>query len=101
MKEILLALAIAHGADVGSTVYFQAHPELGIPEQNPLINRFPVKAQLPLGAAMEGTAILLGKKVLKNHPTTVKWTLVVVAGIHGGFAVNNIRLIRMAQTRNQ
>lgn len=87
------------GADVGSTAYFQSHPELDIHETNPLVNRFPIAAQLPIGAGMEFAAYLVGKKLLKRHPKIMNGLLMGAGAVHGGFAANNLRVIHRQQKK--
>ena len=83
-------------ADMGTTAYFNAHPELHIHEANPLINWAPKGAQLPLGAAMEAGTIYAGSKLLRNHPTLMKALLMGAGALHGGLALSNLNLIHNA-----
>ena len=84
-------------ADMGSTLYFQTHPELGLEEANPLVKWAPKGAQLPLGAAIEGGAALIGHKLLKNHPKILNGLLIAAGVAHGGAAAHNIALIKKKQ----
>ncbi len=90
-RAALLTLLGAAGADMGSTAYFQQHPEMGMHEANPLIKGLPTGAQLPAGAAMEFGGLLLGKKLLKNHPKILNGLMYGMAGAHGAAALSNLR----------
>jgi hypothetical protein len=84
-------------ADIGSTLYFQHHPELGLEEANPLVKWAPQGAQVPIGAAMEGAAAVIGHKLLKNHPKILNGLLIAAGLAHGGAAAKNIALIKKKQ----
>lgn len=79
------------GADIGSTAVALNH---GLQEANPLINKLPTAAMLPVGAAMEGGAMYLASKLLKNHPKIMNALLVGAGATHGGLAINNVRQIK-------
>lgn len=98
---------LAHGVwlggaagDIGTTAAFQAHPEWGLSEGNPLVSWAPKGAQIPLGAGMELGAYLLGKKFLQpNHPKIFDALLMGAGALHGGAALHNLGAIQAA--RNQ
>lgn len=80
-----------------STGWFLSHPELGIKEGNPLVSKLPSSAQLPVGAGLEVLANLIARKYIKpNHPNIYKAVVGAGAGLHGGLALNNLRLIKNA-----
>lgn len=79
-------------ADAGTTLYGistgKAH------EANPLINWAGDKVAVPIGAAMEGGAMAVLSKVLKNHPNVMKALLMGAGAVHGGLALHNIGQIK-------
>ncbi len=87
----------ALASDVASTAYFQSHPQLEMHEGNPLINKLPVGAQLPVGGLMEAGAVLLGNRLLKNHPAVRDAMMLALGGVHGGLSASNIQVIRARQ----
>ena len=100
-KAALATYLAGAGADIGSTAYFQSHPELKIHEANPLINWAPTGTQLPIGASLEMLAMCLGRKLLKNHPKIMNAITLGAGAVHGGLALKNLRLIRRQQALNQ
>jgi hypothetical protein len=74
------------GADMGTTLYAQAH---GAKEKDPLVS-WAGRAAVPVGAAMEGGGVLLASKLLKNHPKIMNAVLMGLGGMHGGAAAKNL-----------
>lgn len=69
-------------------------------ETNPLINWAGPKWQFPVGAAMEGGAYLVGKKLLKDRHPKLFNTLLGLAGAgHGAAAISNTIALKK-QTRD-
>lgn len=97
--------AVAHtiflggaAADMGSTAYFLAHKGLWIDERNPVMNWAPVAVQMPVGAAVESLAYVVGRKLLKDrHPRLFRVALIAAGVVHGSFAAYNTALIRSSQ----
>lgn len=91
MKELFLAIAISHGADVGSSVYaFKG----GALEANPLV---PSTKTAPF--ALSAAAVTVGELSLlhhweKKHPKVVRTLAFIDIGVRSYITIHNIRIGR-------
>lgn len=90
MKPLLITLALAHGADVGTTVYGLGHgaTEVVLPTQNPAVISAIVAGEYSLEAFVLARLNTSGHAKLARM---VGWTLV---GVRGSIAAHNWQAVK-------
>lgn len=102
-KEAYSALVGASALDYATTRHFMAHPELGITEGNPIVDKFMQEFGIDGGLTaakllgIAGTsAILYGfydRKKGNPYSKYITPSLILAAGVLGAVGLNNLRLI--------
>ena len=91
MKELLLAVALAHGADTATSLYAFSK---GATEANPIIvstQPVPFTLQMAGGAALEIYAL---QKLAPKHPKWAKALAWISIGVRGSVSAHNVQVGR-------